>query len=436
MALLLGLGAVLGALVDALTGEKLTFLYKEQLGLTASGVSTLGILAGLPSYLQPLIGAGTDLYPLWGYHRRTYYVLGTLAGALGFWGLAQTHAYHYWTVIWLLILAGAGGTLAGVVTNAVLVSVGNATGTFPRLQSFLTFLPLVMGLTPWWNTNDFGGYVTEHWSYAHAFRAAALVTLLALPLVFVLDDHRVSQAAHAGETPAEHAARLEARRADRDHIRAALRAAARTPGTWAIAAFLFYLNVTPLLLNASTYYMADALHLSKQFIGSVQVWGNWGSLVALGLYAWAGKRLTGRLLVWAALLTDCGIYLVALGMHDARTAEIVTFFWALLAVALSLCVNTLAARACPPDVEAAVYGLMQSVVALSLTLCDRFGSALYDFFGPANHAHHYSTAHGWFCALWSGFAFTACAVFFLPFLPDWARSNRPLESPPEPALQP
>ena len=51
VSLLIGLGAILGALAAALTGEKLTFLYKEQLHLNVSAVSTIGIIVGIPSYL-------------------------------------------------------------------------------------------------------------------------------------------------------------------------------------------------------------------------------------------------------------------------------------------------------------------------------------------------------------------------------------------------
>ena len=60
-------------------------------------------------------------------------------------------------------------------------------------------------------------------------------------------------------------------------------------------------------------------------------------------------------------------------------------------------------------------------MSLSLVLCDKFGSVLYDWFGPA---HGHSIAHGWFCALWFGFGFTLLAVFFVPFLPDLGQKRR------------
>lgn len=107
-------------------------------------------------------------------------------------------------------------------------------------------------------------------------------------------------------------------------------------------------------------------------------------------------------------------------MHDALSVRLAQFMWSFMAIFLAVCLNTLAARACPPKIEGTVYGLMQAAMALSLVLCDKFGSTLYDYFGPANH---HSITHGWFCALWFGFGFTLLAVFFVPWLPAWAKEN-------------
>lgn len=71
----------------------------------------------------------------------------------------------------------------------------------------------------------------------------------------------------------------------------------------------------------------------------------------------------------------------------------------------------------PPNIEGTVYGLMQAALSLSIVLCDKFGSALYDWFGPA---HGHSIAHGF----WFGFGFTLLAVFFVPFLPAWTKSGK------------
>src|SRR5713101_7031396 len=73
VALLVGLSVLLGTISSAIRGEKTQFLLKEELHLTATGTATLGQLLGIPAYLQPFVGASTDLFPLFGHRRRSYY---------------------------------------------------------------------------------------------------------------------------------------------------------------------------------------------------------------------------------------------------------------------------------------------------------------------------------------------------------------------------
>lgn len=411
---LLAASAALGGVLNAITLNKQLFLYKEVLGLKASGVGTLLLLINIPAYLQPFMGGVSDLFPLFGWHRRTYFALAAGVQSLGYFGLMTLHQYHYAAIVCLLIVAGTGAALAGVLVNAAMVSVGNRTGAFGLLQTVWQFTPLVLALA---YTSSLDGQVTAHWSYPHAFLVAALVSLASLPLALLIEDRRVS----AGQAE-ELALRKEAKNRERAGTTAALQDAARTPGIWVMAAFLFYLNVTPLLLTASVYYETDVLKLSKEFIGRLDSWTAAGAIAGLLAFGTLSRVLPIRAVVWGAIVSDCVIYLIAMTMHDAWSVRIAQSLWSFLAIFLAVCLNTLAARACPPKIEGTVYGLMQAVMALSLVLCDKFGSTLYDYFGPANH---HSITHGWFSALWFGFGFTLLAVFFVPFLPAWTRENKP-----------
>lgn len=409
-ALLIAAAAALGGVLSAVTANKQLFLYKDTLHLSASGVGTLLLLINLPAYLQPFMGGLSDLYPLGGWHRRSYFALAAVVQALGYWGLMTLHQYHYAPLVCLLIVAGTGGALAGVLINAVMVSVGNRTGTFGALQTLFQFTPLVLSLA---YTARLDGEVTASWSYHRTFLTAALLSLAFLPLTFLLEDRRTERGRRT-------ATEREAARAERARTMAALREAAATPGVWVMTAFLFYLYVTPLLLTASVYYETDVLRLSKGFIGRLDGWMSAGSIAGLVVFGAFSRRLPVRALVWGAICADAAIYLLAMTMHDAPSVKAAQFGWSFLAIFLAVCLNTLAARACPPQVEGTVYGLMQAALSLSLILCDKFGSALYDWFGPA---HGHTVAHGWFSALWFGLGFTLLAVFFVPFLPARARSG-------------
>ncbi len=389
------------------------------LHLSASGVGTLALLINIPAYLQPFMGGLSDLFPLFGWHRRSYFVLAAVTQSLGYFGLMTLHHYHYAALVCLLLVAGSGSALVSVLINAAMVSVGNRSGNFGPLQSLYLFTPLVLSLA---YTAKLDGEVTAAWSYHHTFFVAALVSLAFAPLALLIDDRRAA----AGRATAEEArARKAAKEAARAATAAALREAARTPGLWVMTAFLFYLYVTPLLMTASVYYETDALKLSKDFIGRLDSWVAAGSIAGLVTFSAISRRLPMRGLVWGAIGTDCAIYLVMMTMHDAPSVHVAQFVTNFLSLFLAVCLNTLAARACPPKIEGTVYGLMQAALALSLVLCDKFGSLLYDYFGPS---HGHSITHGWFCALWCGFGFTLLAVFFVPFLPAWTKENRPNNS--------
>jgi MFS family permease len=419
--LLVAISVSISAVIGAITGQKLQRLYKEELYLGVNAVGTLGILAGIPSYIQPFMGAWADIFPLFGFRRRTYYVLGSIIEALGFYGLSVLPHNHYWTVVCLVIVYATGSMMLGVMTNAVMVAVGNPTGTFGWMQSLASFMPLILGLV---YTADLRAYTVVHWTYAHCFWVAMALCLLRAPCALLMEERRVRKPRRP--TPEELAHHREDQWARRERTRAALRRAAASPGLWAIAGYAFYLILTPGINNAIYYYQKDVLHLSDGFIGHLSRWGSAGTLIGLLLFAVGSRRLPVRSLVWGAFLMDCFCYPTLMLMNDAVSAKVVTLVYAAIGVLYNLCLYTLAARACPPGIEGMAYGLVLAAMALGGTLSEKLGAFLYDFFGPKNPVHHYSIAHGWYWALGVGLAFTVLAAGFIPFLPAWTRSREPL----------
>ncbi|MBV8884484.1 MAG: MFS transporter, partial [Chroococcidiopsidaceae cyanobacterium CP_BM_RX_35] len=378
VALLVSLTAAISALSLAFTSEKTTFLFKEELHLSVSAVGTLKILLGIPLYLQPFMGAWSDLFPFLGYHRRSYFILASATGALGFLGLSLLPQYHYTTVACLLLVAIAGGTLMGVMVNAVMVTVGNLTGTFGILQSLAIIIPLVMSLT---YTSHLGGYVTQHWSYQHCFQVAALLFLVYAPLALLIDEPQVTAAKPTSEMEADTDC-TRAGQSERTRTAAALRQAATDRSMWAVVGFVFYLIITPGIFTAQIYFMTDVLHFSKQFIGDLGRFDAAGQIVALAGFMAVSRFLPVRVLVWGAWLMDCLSYPAQMLLHDATSAKFVKFFSSFIGLLYSLCLNVLAAKACPPGIEGTIYGLVMAVIQSGGVLSEKFGGVLYDYFGP------------------------------------------------------
>ncbi len=416
-ALLVGLTIFVGTLMSALISEKLLFLYKEELHLSASGVGTLQLLTGIPSYIQPFMGAWSELFPLFGYHRRSYFILASVLDALGFLCLALLHQYHYAVVVGLIILTGTGGVLLWVMTNAVMVAVGNLTGSFGRLQAVYLFVPYTMQLL---FTSHLGGYAAEKLSYTTVFLLASLLSLVRGSFFGLLTESRSQQASRAVQTEEQQA---ESKLRERAKTMQALRNAAATPGLWVIVAYIFYLILTPGLNTARTFYEKDALGFTKQFIGDLGVYQAIGILLGIAGFGALSRRLPILALVWGAWLMDTLSYLCMLQIHDAMTARIFIAAAAFIGIIYHLCLVTLAARACPPGIEGTIYALVLATIAFAGALSEKIGSALYDYFGPA---HGHSIVHGWVYGQWAGFAFTVVAFVLIPFLPAWTRSREPL----------
>jgi len=405
--------------VNALSSEKLNFLYKDVLGLSAGAFASLGILLNIPQYLRPFLGTLADMVPVAGYHRRSYYFLAVLAEAIALFSLSLISQYTYAAVAALVVTQTFGIVLMFLMMEATLVRTGNLTGMTGRLQTVQQFVRYALITTC---TAHMSGYVTQHWSYHACLRTAAFVTLAALPLTLLIDERRVIRTHTAHETPDQKEARLRDKQADHARMSKALREGLKTPGLWAAVAFIFYLILTPGSGTAQLYFQVDHLHFSKQLLGDLTACGAAGSVVGFLTYAAVSPKLPGRALVFGLVFIDCLGYILLLFLHDPTTAKIisvvggVTYGWYLLGLL------TIGAKICPPGIEGTIYGLVYAAQFLAGTLSDKLGSTVYDAFGGM-HGH---PAEGWRALLIAGIVFSALAVFFIPFLPAWARSGEPM----------
>ena len=427
VALLMAGTVAVYALVNAFSAEKLSFFYKEQLHLSATAFSTLLILLNVPTYFRPLIGASSDLFPLLGYHRRSYYALAGLLQAAGFFALSLFAHPSYWTTALLIIVTVAGGVTLLIMADAVMVQVGNRTGTVPRLQGIQQFVPYALSFLV---LARLSGYVTQHWSYGACFRTAALMALLVLPLTLLIDEKRVSGGRQAHESAAEHRERRDEKARERAESLTALRQAVRSPGLWAVLAYVFYLVLTPSGATAQFYFEVDVLHFSKQFIGNLGQWSSAGVILGILTVVAISRRISVRTLVWSGWVIGTVSYLLNFALRDRLSAEIIFFVISYFGIISNLSLYTLAARACPPKVEGTIYGLFMASIGLAATFSNKIGSMLYDFYGPA---HHHSAVYGWYAMTWWGFGLTVPAALLILLMPAWSRSRTPLSAGPDTA---
>ena len=416
---------VASELANAFVGLKTIFLVKEDLHFSASSYGTLMLFLGIPSYLQPFIGAVTDLKAFFGYHRRSYYMAAKIVGAALFISLAvlettgKVHLspqQHLVAVVAVLLMNGICGAIRTVIFNAIVVSLGNVTGRFGQLFSFTRLLPVILGIT---FTARMSGIVAQNWSYAATYLAGAAITLISMPLVLFIDEIKQPAAHTLTETERTELAPSNALK-HAASVKSILHAL-KSPSLWALVGFVFYLIVTPGIGNTKLYFEQDSLHFSKKLIGLLGMYTNFGLLFGYFAYAAVSRRLPVYMLAWTAWVVDCISYPVLLVLHGPKSAIFVEIASAIIGAVYAACLYTLAARVCPRGVEAVIYGVFSSAMAFSSQLSEKIGASIYDHFGPAAH---FSLVHGWRYSCFYGFWFTVPAVILIPLLPKWTRSRK------------
>jgi len=73
---------------STVTAVALVFLQKDALALTPAEVAEIAFWTSIPWSMKMVVGAASDSHPLFGSRRISYLLLGALATALGYLGLA------------------------------------------------------------------------------------------------------------------------------------------------------------------------------------------------------------------------------------------------------------------------------------------------------------------------------------------------------------
>jgi predicted MFS family arabinose efflux permease len=352
--------------------------------LRFSPAESAGFFAFLtvPWMIKPLYGLLSDFFPLFGWRRRSYFVLvGGLSAAA--YGLLSFMTTSQAALLALLFAAAVGFAFSDVLCDAVMVEQGQPLRATDRLQAAQWAANGIAGIV----VAVAKGYLAEHGSLAQALRLTMLaplamvaLTLLALP-----------------EAPAP-ASREAAQRAWQG-----LKRAAGSKPLWAAAAFLFLYDFSPNLGSVLYYYEKDVLGFSDVLIGYVDTVGAVGFVLGTILFGLLAPRLSHEGLLRAVVVSGVVSTLGYLLFRDAASALAVTLVASAISAIAFLGPLTIAAKICPPYAEGTVFALLMSVLNAGTQLGSITGGKLYEALG-----------YTWLVVIAA--AFTAAMWFFLPLV--------------------
>jgi predicted MFS family arabinose efflux permease len=378
--------------------QTITIVLKDR-GLSASQVADFALIAWLPWFIKPVYGLLSDFVPLFGRRRQSYFLLtSAVAGVAGLalaWGnwIATGQIWTFdlfglttFTVVQgfaLFLVMALGLAFTDVLTDAMMVERGRPlrlTGAFQSVQwGCITLASVLVG--------ELGGQLAETRSLRAAFVLAACFPLMSLSmgLTFV------------SETPARAspAAFLETWRG--------IRGALGSREIWLVAGFIFFFWFSPSFGPAFLYYQTDTLKFSQQFIGRLAALGAVSGVVGAVLYAPLSRRLSLKAIMHISIALGVLAMLSYLFYRDAASAVVITVAFGALGMIFNLGFLDLAAKACPPRVEATFFAALMSVLNAATKLSENVGARLYDVVG-----------YEWL--VWIGAGMTALTWLLMPLV--------------------
>lgn len=351
----------------------ISFFFKDELGLSPAQVAALMGIAAIPWVVKPLFGFLSDSLPLLGYRRRSYLVLAGLLGTAAWIALAAfVHTAMAATI------AIAIGSLAIAVSDVIVDSLvverarKESQSDAGSLQSLCWGATAVGGLL----TAYLSGFLLEHFSTHTIFAITATFPLLVSAVAGLIGEEKVSQGAD-----------LTALR----HQVGQMRQALAEKAIWLPVAFLFLWQATPSSDAAFFFFTTNELGFEPEFLGRVRLVTSVAALLGVWIFQRFLRNIPVRqIFLWSTLLSALlGMTTLILVTHANRSLGI-DDRWFSLGDSLILTVMgqiaympvlVLAARLCPPGIEATVFALLMSITNLAGLLSHETGALLMHSLG-------------------------------------------------------
>lgn len=355
----------------------ISFFFKDELGLSPAEVAALMGVAALPWVIKPVFGLISDSLPLLGFRRRSYLVLSGLLGC-GAWLSLGTWVATPWQATAAILGASIAIALSDVIVDSLVVERARqeSTAEMGTLQSLSWAATALGGIL----TAYFSGQLLQWFSPRTVFQITAVFPLLVSGVAWAIAEARVTARPQLGQTW-EHINRV--------------RQAMMQKRIWLPVAFLFLWQATPGSESALFFFTTNELGFEAEFLGRVRLVTSIASLLGVWVFQRYLKTLPIRtIFFWSTILSALlGLSSLILVTHLNRQWGI-SDQWFSLGDSLILAVMgqiafmpvlVLAARLCPPGIEATLFALLMSISNLANLVSHELGALLTHWLGITEH---------------------------------------------------
>jgi folate/biopterin transporter len=351
-----------------------SFFLKDELLLSPAEVSALMGIVMLPWVIKPLFGFISDGLPIWGYRRRPYLILSGILGAISWVSLA-TIVHNSWGATLAIAFTSLSVAISDVIVDSLVVerARGESQAAAGSLQSLSWGTVALGGLI----TAYFSGMLLEHFTTRNIFLITASFPLIISGIAWLIAETPLSKTKEDNNSRNYPTIK---------HQLGQLRKAVSQKAIWLPTAFLFILLAMPSADSAFFFFTTNELHFQPEFLGRVRLVTSIASLVGIWIFQRFLKSVPFRVIFgWSTVIsTVLGMTMLLLVTHTNRALGIDDHWFSIgdnliikvMAEIAYMPVLVLAARLCPPGVEATFFALLMSIINLGGLVSHELGAVL------------------------------------------------------------
>lgn len=350
-----------------------SFFLKDDLGLTPAQVAAMMGIAALPWVIKPVFGFISDSVPIFGYRRRSYLVLSGILGCLAWVGMASIVRTSLAATI-AIVLSSLSVAISDVIVDSLVVERvrQESQSDAGSLQSLCWSATALGGIM----TAYFSGWLLSHMSTQSVFLITATFPLLVSAVAGLIADPKVKTQINLDST--------------KHQVRQLWQAITQKQILLPVI-FVFLWQATPSSEAAFFFFTTNDLGFDPEFLGRVRLVTSLAALLGIWVFQRYLKAVpVRRIFLWSTLIAAAlGMTTLLLVTHANRALGI-NDQWFSLGDSLILTVMgqiaympvlVLAARLCPPGIEATMFALLMSVSNLAGLLSHESGALIMHWLG-------------------------------------------------------
>lgn len=331
-----------------------SFFLKDELGLTPAEVSALLGIVALPWMIKPIFGFISDGLPIFGYRRRPYLILSGLLGVAS-WLTMATVVHTAWAATLAISLGSLSVAVSDVIVDSLVVERARdeSVSRAGALQSLCWGASSVGGLF----TAYFSGSLIQQFDTRTVFAITAGFPLIVSAVAWLIAESPVTEKQSWSVI---------------SHQLQQLKLAISQKSIWMPTVFLFLWQATPAAEPAFFFFSTNELGFEPEFLGRIRLVTSFAGLAGIWIFQRFLKTVPFRVIFgWSTVLSALlGMSMLLLVTHANRALGIDDRWFSLgdslvltvLGQIAFMPVLVLAARLCPPGVEATLFALLMSVV--------------------------------------------------------------------------